>query len=283
MRIRNLRREDIPAALAIINDEGWNYTAVELERMLRLDPEGSLICEADAPMGIIMGVSYGRTGVIGHLVVSKKGRGKKIGQTLLAHCLDYFRSVGTDSVILYATEAGGRLYSKNGFVRKRQAFCVNARLPKVAARKGAPVAQLMTGDDIADVIALDAQVFGDDRGKLMDMLCREFPAHSFKIERDGKIVGFILARETPVGYDVGPWVCTSGQVDDAMKLLAAEASTLVRGSMFLGTFTDNVSATAVARGLDSIISWQVDLMVRGKGRYEHDISNVFGVAAFELG
>ncbi len=283
MEIRNLRLQDIPSALSLINDEGWNYTAVELERMLRLDPDGSFVCEDGSPIGIIMSVSYGRTGVIGHLVVSKKGRGRRIGQTLLERGLDYFNEVGTDSIILYATEAGERLYGKNGFVVKGQAFCVNAKLPRVVQSSEGALALPLKKQDVADVIALDSELFGDNRGKLIELLCKEHVNRGFKIERGGELQGFIMARESPVGYDIGPWLCKSGNPADAMNLFAAEVSTFSYGSMFIGAFAKNEHAVANASNLKMNMQWRLKLMVRGKGRYEADLSKVYGIAAFELG
>jgi GNAT superfamily N-acetyltransferase len=283
MAIRNMRLEDIPCALSLINDEGWNYTSVELERMLKLDPDGSFLYVADVPLGVATSVSYGHTGVLGHLVVSKKGRGRKIGQTLLNHCMDYFDSVGADSVILYATQDGERLYSRIGFAKKHKTLCVNAKIPQASVSPKGLEVQMLEESDISDVIALDAEMFGDDRSKLMSMLCNEFPKHSMKVSRGKDLVGFILARETPIGYDLGPWVCASDNPEDAMNLFAAEISTFSRGTMFLGAFAENVQVARLARGLEKQMSWQVDLMVRGGGRYERDISKVFGVSAFELG
>jgi hypothetical protein len=53
--------------------------------------------------------------------------------------------------------------------------------------------------------------------------------------------------------------------------------------MFLGVFRDNPEAVRIASSLDKSRSWTPDLMIRGKGRYERDGLNVYGVAAFELG
>jgi ribosomal protein S18 acetylase RimI-like enzyme len=283
MAVRQLRAEDIPAALALINEEGWNYTSIELERMLQLDPDGSYLFEDGHPIGIVMGVSYGRTGVIGHLVVSKKGRGRKIGQTLLNHSLDYFDSRGVESVALYATAEGEKLYNKYGFLKKRQALCVNARIPKVVAFPDALKAERLDEKDMPDAIALDSDLFGDDRRKLMDMLFKESVGHRFKLSKNGALVGFIFARESPVGYDVGPWVCTTGSAKDAMNLYAAAVTSLTRGTLFLAAFEQNKHSAALARSLDRIILWEVEYMVRGEDRYNRDPSSVYGITAFELG
>ncbi len=283
MDIRNLRPEDIPSALTLINEEGWNYTPIELERMLRLDPDGSFICESDGPQGISMSVSYGKTGVIGHLVVAKKGRGRRIGQTLLTSSLEYLDSQGTDSIILYATEAGARLYARNGFAKRRQAFCVNARLPRLKVGPNAPQPVPLLKHDQAEVSELDASLFGDDRSKLIGMLIKESPEHGFKLVRDGSIVGFIMARDSPVGYDMGPWACISDHPEAAASLFAAAESTFTHGTLFAPGFVDNREAYALASSLDRVIMWKMDMMVRGRDRYDTDLSKVYGMAALELG
>ena len=281
MHIRNLGMEDLGFALSIINDEGWGYTREELERMLRLDPSGSFLYEAEAPLGVAMAVTYGSTGVIGHLVVSKKGRGRKIGQSLLEHVLDYFEGAGTDSVLLYATDDGKRLYERYGFRRFSTAWCVNAVIPDYRGQESG-LSVPMRHHDLEEIIEIDRRLFGDDRSKLLKTLFEEFPEHSFKLERDGSIKGFVFARRTSAGYDLGPWACLTNSGRDAEDLFKTVVSSFKPGKMFLGVFMDNENAIRVAKSLMTVRSWETTAMVKGKARYP-DTRHVCGVAAFELG
>ena len=281
MNIRNLEHKDIDFALSIINDEGWGYTREELERMLRLDPSGSFVYEADVPLGIITAVTYGSTGVVGHLVVSRQGRGRKIGQSLLKHALGYFEDAGTDSVLLYATDEGKRLYERFGFKLFNKARCLNAVIPNIRLKGSSRVA-LVESSDLEDIIEIDRRLFGDDRARLLRMLYTEFPEHSFKLTDGGSIEGFVFARRTSVGYDIGPWACMTDSEQDAKDLFQTIVSSFNSGTMFMGTFMDNEKALRMARSLETVRAWETSLMIMGKPRYP-DTQHVYGVAAFELG
>lgn len=276
-------RGDIHQALSLINIEGWNYTSEEIERMLNLDPGGSFLYGDKPPLAVVTCVTYSRTGVIGHLVVSQSARGKKIGRAMLQKAIDYCDSQGVDSILLYATDQGARLYEKFGFRTLRRTHCTCANITKGAASCNGPVCELVERDDLEEILEIDSRLFGDDRSKLMRILLSEYPQHSSKLERDGKIVGYALGRGSSLGFDVGPWVCLTGHITDAESLFNATISSFGAGTVFLGVFRDNPQAMEIADRMEKIRTWESRLMIRGKDRYSSHIENVFGVAAFELG
>jgi len=276
-----MRDEDIDSALAMINREGWGYTRVELERMLLMDPEGSFICEDKQLLGVITSVTYGYTGVIGHLVVSEQARGKKIGQALIKEAVGYCEGAGTESILLYATADGLPVYRKFGFTDRRQALCTRAVLSE--GDHGSPDNRcaLMTPEDLGDVRAMDERLFGDDRHKLLKLLFAQHPQHSWKLEREGKLLGFVMGRTTPVGYDVGPWECTSGP-RDAECLLRAAFRSFGQGMAYLAAFADNHEAVRILNTLTPLATWKTTLMMRGSDRYPSP-EGAYGISSFELG
>jgi GNAT superfamily N-acetyltransferase len=276
-------REDIQNALSLINTEGWGYASEEIERMLRLDPGGSFLYGKGPLLAVVTCVTYGRTGVIGHLVVSKCARGQKIGRTMLQKAIDYFSSQKVDSILLYATDEGARLYEKFGFRSLRHTHCAYAVVTGKDASHSRSVCELVKPDDLEEIVEVDSRLFGDDRGKLLRMLLSEFPQHSFKLERNGRIVGFALGRASPMGFDVGPWACLTGDETDAESLIKTTISSYGAGTVFLGVFTDNRQAMEIVDRMKKTKTFQTRLMVRGKDRYSSHIENVFGVAALELG
>lgn len=278
-----MEHRDIQQALTLINREGWNYSSEEIERMLRLDPSGSFFFDDGPSQAVVTCVSYSHTGVIGHLVVSKPARGQRIGRAMLQRAIDYLEGQGVDSIILYATEEGARLYDKFGFKSIRRAHCTFANTFQKTGLRVSMMCELVKPRDTAEIIEIDRKIFGDDRTKVMKMLLSEFPQHSFKLERNGRIIGFSLGRATPQGFDLGPWNCLTGSIVEAESLLYATMSSFGPGTMFLGIFADNLQAMKIAGGLSKIKTWQTTLMIRGKDRYSSHIENVFGVAAFELG
>lgn len=272
---------DIDSALALINREGWGYTRVEIERMLLMDPEGSFVYEDKQTLGVITTVTYPKTGVIGHLVVSEHARGKKIGQALIKRAIEYCDGSGADSVVLYATKEGLPVYKKFGFKEKRQASVTKATLSEADHGSSHNPCEIMTKDDLAEIQSMDGVVFGDDRRKLLQLFFSRYPEHSWKLEREGEIVGFAMGRTSPAGFDIGPWECDSGP-RDAEILLRTLFRSLGKGEVYLGVFGDHPEAVRMMQTLKPIGTWNTTFMVRGEDRYPGR-ECAYGISSFELG
>jgi len=283
LHIRNLEPEDIDFALSLTTAEGWSYTRGELERMLRMDPQGSFLYEDKDPLAFVTCVTYSHTGVVGHLVVSKEARGRRIGHSLLKRAVDYMSERGVDSMLLYATLEGVPLYSRLGFAVRREVSCIHVAAGRGHGAEAGTSCELVSEEDLREIARIDSRIFGDDRSQLIDLLYEEFPENAFKIRRDGSIVGFSFGRRTPTGFDLGPWVCLSGSKKDAEDLFSATVSSLGEGTVYLGVFVDNLTATEIADSFKKVRTWRTQLMIKGKERYDTDIDKLFGVAAFELG
>jgi hypothetical protein len=137
--------------------------------------------------------------------------------------------------------------------------------------------------DLPEVIDIDQRLFGDDRSRLIELLYKESPGGAFKIERAGNIEGFIFGRPDHVGYNLGPWVCLTGDERDAEALFRTAVSTFDNGKIYMGVFTSNPTALKIADALPPINRWRIPMMTRGKDRYCADTSKIFGIAAYELG
>ncbi len=283
MTIRTFRSEDIDFAVSLTVEEGWNYTPGELELMLRLDPMGSFIYEDEERLGIATCVTYGRTGILGHLIVSKKGRGRKIGGALLEAALDYMNGMGVEAMLVYATQEAVGLYRRHGFTVHERTSCVHLRIDDAVRSEPSPDCLPIKRNDLPEIIGIDKELFGDDRGTLINKLYGESPKQAFKIERDGWIAGFIFGRPDHTGYNLGPWECLTGNEKDADVLFRTVVSTFSNGRLYMGAFDNNASALKVIRDVPRINEWQVPLMTRGAKRYQSDIRKVFGIAAYELG
>lgn len=280
--IREMGNEGIGQALKLINDEGWGYTPVELERMVKLDPHGSFLYGDDPIAGVVTCVTYSKTGVVGHLVVAKNHRGKRLGKTLMQKAVDYCESRGCESIVLFATEQGQRLYERFGFVVKREAYCVHAKVQTKDMGPDHNPCEPIREEDLDEITGIDEKLFGDGRSRVLPALLEEFPRHSWKLVRDGRIAGYALGRSGPAGFDLGPWVCTSGGAD-AELLLRAVLRSFGPGHVYMSGFADNKGARGMADSLELINSWNVKFMVRGRDRYPKDDNEVFGVVSFELG
>jgi GNAT superfamily N-acetyltransferase len=283
MGMRTLGKEDIDFAVSLTIEEGWNYTPAEIGLMLDLDPEGSFVYEENEPLGMATCVTYGRTGVLGHLIVTKKGRGRKIGHSLVEAAIDYMEGKGVESILVFATEEAVKLYQSHGFALRGVTSCMHSRLDSTFHRNPSEECAQLERSDLPVVIDIDHRLFGDDRSRLIQLLYEESPEGAFKIERAGNIEGFIFGRPDHVGYNLGPWVCLTGNEKDAEALFRTAISTFDSGKIYMGAFTSNPAALKIADILPPINRWRIPMMTRGKVRYQADPGKVFGIAAYELG
>lgn len=252
-------------------------------RMQRMDPEGSFFFVEGKPVAVATCVTYGHTGVIGHLVVAKEARRRQIGQSLLRRAIDYCEGAGVRSIILYATKEGEALYRKFGFKVARATLGAQKTWSE-GDIKGPNPCSIVEKADLKEICAIDARLFGDNRGKLLHLLHEEFPLHSWKLERNGRLVGYAMGRKTNAGCDFGPWALLAGPKEDADTLVKAVLRSFDRsGDFFLGVFRDNANAVEIFNALPAVKEWTTTLMVRGADRYASEIEHSYGVAAFELG
>ena len=276
-------RPDLDYAVKLTHDEHWYYTHLEIGRMLELDPEGSFVFEErGARLGFISTVNYGTTGVIGHLIVSKEARRKKIGEKLLLAAMDHLEGKGVESIMLYASGEGEKLYSRHGFTARQQALVLHTKLEKKHIRKGQGICAPMTSKDLSAVIEMDKELFGDDRSTIVKILFRDYPEGAFKLERDGRLAGFIMGRPDHVGYDLGPWACVSDDPAYAEALFDSLLPVLGSGTLYIGTFSKNERAVRIFTRIPRIFELLVPLMIKGKDRYPGS-DRVYAVAAMELG
>lgn len=284
MSVRVMRPEDMDFVLGLVRREGWTYDSPEIARMLRLDPEGSFVYEEGEPLGVVNTITYGRTGFIGILVVSEKGRGRGIGRILLSNAIEHCESKGAESIYLFATSDGARLYEKHGFRRCHIVHCIEAEVAPELLPGGGAMCRPLRRQELGDVLDIDRVLFGDDRSQLLRALFDEHPDNAFKVEREGEIVGYAMGRRTMLTMDLGPWVCTSGRAEDAEALLSRTLGSLGgHGVVYLGVFDENARAMRLIEPMRKIRSWSTTLMARGRGRYEGHLQDVYGIVGFELG
>ncbi|UCE91321.1 MAG: GNAT family N-acetyltransferase [Methanobacteriota archaeon] len=287
MPARRMRVDDIGFAVSLICREGWGHTRVDLLRLLSLSPSGSFVWETDGrPCGFVTSVRHRRTAMIGHVLVSSDSRGRQIGKSMMSALLSDIDSAGMESTMLYATTDGAKLYEQFGFVNSGHELVAVGVFVKDSERSQMePACDMVQRDDIEALSSMDARTFGDDRSPLIARLHDEFPEHCFKLVRQGEIVGFAFGRRTPVGFDIGPWICMSGQRGDATALLDSVIHS------FPGGGRTDISPFAANRHFARIVgryhpyrkAERVHLMVRGEQRYTTQVDKVFGVAGFELG
>lgn len=286
MPIRDMNHEDVSLAIESISAEGWGHTRIDLERILTLSPDSNFIWESDGvTRGFLTSLIYETTSAVGHVLVLKESRGRQIGKNLVKTLLERLDSRGIKSVVLFATEDGVKLYRRFGFVDTGEMMSVGLY---VRDRERSLLSQKCTRvseDDLDELVDMDAKTYGDNRVALIKRLYSDFPEHCFKLEKAGAIVGFAFGRRTPIGFDIGPWICMSGAQKDAASLLSSVIHSFpCGGRVDLSPFHDHSSALKILSGFHQYKKAErVKLMVRGEPLYIHNRDKVFGIAGFELG
>ncbi len=262
-----------------INEEQWAYSSVEIERVLSLSKDMCYVWEDEELRGFVTSLAYSSTAIIGHLLVTAENRGSGIGKGLLEHALSVLDSSGIESVIVFSTEDGSGLYERMGFSKGPKAVSYGMNVTGPISRL--PGAKPVLPEDLDEIATIDEHMFGDSRANLMERLYVEHPGLCHKIvNENGMIDGYIFARKTPIGGDIGPWVC---RTPDANNLLSSVLSSFEGSRVDMGYFEDNPNIRSIIELHTPVKNFSVRLMIRGLPRYTGDLTRVFGIAGFELG
>jgi GNAT superfamily N-acetyltransferase len=121
--IRNLGMVDVPTANNILVAAFASPRTFDrdLYRYLTFQPDGWFLALDDGkPVGTAGAVDYGPFAYIGLVSVLPDAQRKGIGVALMEHLLTWLDSRGCPMVILDASEAGARMYTRLGFVETDQ-------------------------------------------------------------------------------------------------------------------------------------------------------------------
>jgi ribosomal protein S18 acetylase RimI-like enzyme len=231
-RIRPFTRDDFGFAVSRTRREAWDNTAETFQLCLDHDPRGCFVAEVDGEAaGMITSTRYAHSAWLGNLIVLPEWRRRGIGERLMTHAIDAL-AAGADGVRTFRLEGdpmGIALYRRLGFV----AEFVTPRFKKSPPHASRPVeADPLTAADLGAVQEFDRPRFGDDRGKLLELMMKIAPA-AFCERADGKLKGYALALPSAAGVRFGP--CAADDDETTARLLDA----------VLSAFSDVTVVTAV--------------------------------------
>ena len=206
---------DLDDALALSTAEGWNQTAADWGRLLRLDPDGCFAArDGSRLVGTVTTVTYGRDlAWIGMMVVHPDFRGRGLGAALMEHALGHAHALGVACVKLDATPAGRPLYESLGF----EAETEMERWQGVARSDARPGPAPRPLDALRALLALDRSAFGVDRSAVLGRLATEGAAEPLVEPAGGVPAGCALARRGRAAAYLGPLIATNA--DTARRLL----------------------------------------------------------------
>ncbi|MFZ0957401.1 MAG: GNAT family N-acetyltransferase [Candidatus Sulfotelmatobacter sp.] len=271
--LRRLAASDLPAALDLSEQAGWNQTADDWRTLIDLAPKGCLAIEVDGELAATTTLlCYGRRlAWIGMVLTKKSYRGQGFARRLLTQALSLADQTAIETVKLDATDQGQPLYEKMGF-RSEQAVERWTR-PGTGRAAGTtvPVGEPPPPENWR---MADHRAFGADRSALLEQLAgRGSPP--FVIEDS-----YWLARPGRYSHYLGPSVCDTPGT--ARALIERALPTAGNRDCSWDLFPTNADAAAIASDLAFTPTRRLQRMVRGKDLPANNDS-IYAIAGFELG
>jgi GNAT superfamily N-acetyltransferase len=230
LSMRALDVGDLPAALALCRDAGWNQTIDDWKLFLKLSPT---TCRAGCLDGRLAGtvtvLPYGPFAWIGMVLVDRRSRGQGIGTALLDHALELIGADGTAR--LDATPLGRPLYERLGFsadgeLTRYQCDAFPAACDRQIPRSTEPIVRPLHAEDLEKIAHWDLEVFGADRKPLLSHCVENAPHLAWIAESVRSLNGYLLGRS---GHDfdhLGPLVAS--RPEEAARLTAAALGNISR-------------------------------------------------------
>jgi len=259
VRIRPMTDADIPAAMRLVDDAGWNQTSADWSRFLDAGSEGCLAATCgDAVVGTTTSIVYdGRLAWIGMVLVDASYRRQGIGTALLRRALRYLDEQGVACIKLDATPQGKPLYASLGFVPEYDV----ARWVLHRDRTNRAAAPAAPRETLDDALRLDRACFGADRSRLLRSLDAEAPGFTRVSRHEGQVVGYAFGRRGLRADHLGPWVARNAET--AAHLLDAFLSRSHRELVFVDGLREHAWAVPLLQARGFVLARPLIRMYQG--------------------
>jgi predicted N-acetyltransferase YhbS len=277
--VRRFEGEDIGFAHKMTSTEQWNVTRNDIARMLDFEPEGCFVADLGGePVGHVFSITYGTLGWIGLLIVSSKHRRRGIGKILMKKALGYLQGRKVETVELDAVPEIADLYRNVGFAYEFDSLRLMGTSQKLQPSKSSSVKSIER-EMTEDIAKFDAEYFGGYRGRVLSRLFSENPELSFVSHSDSHIIGYITCKKPEKGYVLGPWVCRTGQRQNAEELFATCTSKLeLNSKIHVGVPSPNTTAVCILRNHGFVQSYKSLRMRFGNNPKTERPDGIFAIA-----
>ncbi len=268
MNVRTMTVDDIPFAMRLKTQNGWNQLEADWRRQLALEPTGSFVAELDGrAVGTACACVFGDIAWVNFVLVDKAQRGQGTGSALMRHVIDWLDARNVRTIRLDATPLGQPVYAKLGFVGDFTLSRFEGLLPspseRLAGGEGdlASNISLLLPSDLAAMFVLDEAITKTRREKLLCHIHEANPDLSHKYTRAGRFEGYCLCRPGSNAWQLGP---LQGMPDAALYLLADAAQRLAGQRVYLDVPLENVPACVSAQALGLTAQRTFLRMTRGR-------------------
>lgn len=281
LSFRLLDAEGVKTLIEWARAEGWNPGIHDADLFYQADPEG-FYGYFDQQTMIAGGslVSYdGNFGFMGLFIVSPEYRGKGIGRDLWFlrrdHLLQRLKpnaSIGMDGVL-----AMQKFYAKGGF---EIAFRDERYALQGTAGERAMNVYPMAEEDMPQVLDLDVQCFGFNRGHFMRQWIQQAQAITLVYRENQKVMGFAVMRKAQDGYKIGPLFADNEHI--AQSLYSSCLHAAPGETVYLDIPVTNAAALQMVKHMGATYVFECARMYYGTAP-ELPIEKIFGITSFELG
>lgn len=282
LQLRRLTPDDIPAALRLSEEPGWNQVAADwLWMITHGDAFG---CATTDGRLVASGLTVrfgGPFAWISMILVTAEFRRRGLATRLMQSCVDALHRQNLVPA-LDASPEGRQVYLPLGFrdvYRTTRLFAAQA--PKDEARAPAGVAIAAIGEaDMTAVAAYDRASAGTDRGELLRHLFTRNPHAAAVARRGDRICGHVLVRDGRRCAQIGPLVADDAEV--ALALLQRSLAA-VSGPVCLDVGDHHSQMRDWLADCGFIAVTPFIRMVEGRPEPFDDPRRVFVIAGPELG
>lgn len=224
-RIENIgKHRDVMYLLTL--RAGWNQTERDINRMIELDPDGTLVGnlfskDFNVPIATASVLPLGRNNSwIGMILVHPEARRQGIANAMMQACVKYAIDSGKIINGLDATPMGNTVYGAVGYVNSYRIWRSLYQPAEFAERAyDARHVAAMQASDLPAVIRYDAAAF-TERDALLRALFADAQGDCFVYRDDaGAIRGYCLTRPGRLRPFVGPFIADTEAI--ARDLLTA--------------------------------------------------------------
>ena len=280
--IATLTPDDLPGALALVRECGWNQ--VEADWALFLEKGAAFkVATVDGEVAATAAIlPYQPFGWISMVLVGMAHRRQGLATELLQLGVAELRERGLVPM-LDATPAGRAVYRQLGFrdgwpiTRWRRAA---ASSPFVPGEPSAVTVTPLTESDWTAMARMDAEVFGADRVALLRALADRSQGFACVARRQDRLAGYLLGRDGRMATQLGPLV--AGDHDTACALFD-HALARVQGAALLDVLDRHAAFAALLPAAGFAIERGYTRMALGPDGDFGDPRRMVAIAGPELG
>jgi len=216
--MRAMTFDDVSAGLRLCRLSGWNQVAEDWNTFLEFSPGACRVAErGGAVAGTLATLRFGEAfSWIAMILVDPAVRGQGIGTELIREALAILKD--EKCVRLDATEAGARIYRREGFVEEYRLTRMIAKIPVQSSDVEERSCMPISPNDLHEIFDLDRKVFAADRSKLLRSFFARAPELAWVARTGATLDGYVFGRHGYHHEHVGPLAATSEGI--ARKLLS---------------------------------------------------------------